>query len=368
MFELTNEQRICFGLVPVQDHWMRLELKPSPYHQHTSIAYLEDTTVRKFIKTGSNIYTEYEQDELLSEDLRYILPRTAKAKPILLSAATLEKRTPLGMGLSYSRNNRGYTDIMLFSHVSQRVYYSNCYEPMYTYGKDDFLQWVEQWCADTTPADLSDIAQFSVRPRKRMKFHEGDVFRFKINRRLYGYGRILIDYALMRKKNIPFWDILAGKPLACSVYHIATERTDVSIAELEKLGSLPSVHIMDNHFFYGDYEIIGSIPIGETEDYPIMYGDSIDARYRAVLLQCGKLFIRDDNSRALFPHMKNGLIGFDLRFELSVLLECIDAASNAPYWVQNKWDINQDLRNPQNREKLEQVCVQFGLSPTQLQK
>ena len=366
MFELSNEQRRCFGLLPVQSHWTRIEPKPSPYHQHTTIAYLEGTAVRKFIQTGNNLYAEYELDEQLTEDLCCILPKTAKAKPTLLSAATLEKRTPLGMGLSYTRNNRGYTDIMLFSHISQRVYYSNSYEPMRTYGRDDFKQWVEQWCADTTQADLSDISQFAALPRKHVKFREGDVFRFKINRRLYGYGRILVDYALMRKKKIPFWDILAGKPLACSVYHIVTERTDVSLAELEKLGSLPSVHIMDNHLYYGDYEIIGNIPIGESEDYPIMYGDSMSALYRAVHLQCGKLFIRDDHGRALFPHMKNGLIGFDLRFDLPVLMECIGAGSNEPYWAQSKWDIDQDLRNPKNRTLLEQVCGQFGLSPAQL--
>ena len=85
-------------------------------------------------------------------------------------------------------------------------------------------------------------------------------------------------------------------------------------------------------------------------------------------LQCGKLFIRDDNGSALFPHMKNGLIGFDLRFDLAILQACIGAGSNEPYWAQNKWDINQDLRNPKNRTMLEQVCGQFGLSPAQLLK
>lgn len=34
MFELTNEQRKCFGLRPVEDHWVRLEPKPSPYFPH----------------------------------------------------------------------------------------------------------------------------------------------------------------------------------------------------------------------------------------------------------------------------------------------------------------------------------------------
>ncbi|MBQ9147971.1 MAG: immunity 26/phosphotriesterase HocA family protein [Oscillospiraceae bacterium] len=366
MFELTNEQRVCFGLATVEPHWTRIAPKPSPYDGWTTIAYLDGTVIRKFIETGSNTYTEYELCEQLSDDLRYLLPKTAKGKPVLLSAATLKKRTGIGMCLSYTRHRMGSTYIALYSPTSQKCYYSNDYESVHTTGIDDFRQWVEQWCAETTPEDLADIARFAVQPRQHVKFKEGDVFRFKINRRLYGYGRILLDYALMRKKKVPFWDVLAGKPLACSVYHIVTDRTDVSIAELEALPSLPSVHMMDNRLFYGDFEIIGNIPIGETEDYPIMYGGSIDARYRATLLQCGKLYRRDDNIRPLFNDFMNQGIGFDLRFRLPVLLECIEADSNEPYWAQDNHFVNRDLRNPKFRAQLAQVCEQFCLSPAQL--
>ena len=30
MFELTNEQRKCFGLLPVESNWTLLEVKPRP--------------------------------------------------------------------------------------------------------------------------------------------------------------------------------------------------------------------------------------------------------------------------------------------------------------------------------------------------
>lgn len=368
MFELTNEQRVCFGLATVEPHWTRMEPKPSPYDGWTTIAYLDGTVIRKIIETGNSVYTEHELCEQLSDDLRYLLPKTAKGKPVLLSAATLKKRTGTGMCLSYTRHQFGSTYIALYSHISHKGYYANDYEPLRTEGIQDFQEWVEQWCAETTPEDIAEITCFAVQPRQHQKFKEGDVFRFKINRRLYGYGRILLDYALMRKKNVPFWDILAGKPLVCSAYHIVTERKDVSIAELQSLPSLPSVHMMDNHLFYGDFEIIGHIPVTESEDYPIMYGGSIDARYRATLLQCGRLYRRDDDARPLFNHCRNSAIGFDLRFRLPVLLECIEAGSNAPYWAQDNHHVNNDLRNPIHRATLEQVCAQFGLSPDQLLK
>lgn len=368
MFELTNEQRKCFGLSSVDESWTYLALKPSPYDQHTTLAYLDGTVLKRFIETGCNCYTEYEIYEQLSDDLQYLLPKTQKGKPVLLSAATLKKRPGIGMCLSYSRHNNGFYHLDIYSHTSQRCYYSNHYEFTRSYGKYDFQQWVENWCRETTADDLIDVSQFSALPRQHVKFREGDVFRFKINRRLYGYGRILLDYTLMRKKKEPFWDILAGKPLACSVYHIVTERKDVSIGELEPLNSLPSVHMMDNRLFYGDFEIIGNLPIRGKEDYPIMYGNSISALYRAVHLQCGKLHLRDDNGTALYRDFTKGEIGFGLDFQLSILQACIEAGSNTPYWNQNHRKIFNDLRNPKFRTELEQICKQFGLLPSMLIK
>ena len=157
-----------------------------------------------------------------------------------------------------------------------------------------------------------------------------------------------------------------GKPVACSVYHIVTERKDVTLEELRELDSLPSVHIMDNRLFYGDFEIIGNIPISEYEDYPIMYGGSISALYRGVLLQCGKLYRKIDDGTALYNNFTNSCIGFNLNFRLPVLLECIEQGSNDPYWTQDSWKVNNDLRNPKFRAELEQICKQFGILPFDL--
>lgn len=366
MFELTNEQRKCFGLRPVEAHWQRIEPKPSPYHQHTTVSYLDGRTLKKLIQTGPNLYTESEICEELSEDLQYLMPKTAKGKPVLLSAATLEKRTLLGMGFSWRRSNRGFTDISLFSHTSQRNYYTNHYDPHYSFGEDELSDWVDAWCADTTPEDLLDIARFADLPRQRVKFREGDVFRFRLTRRLWGYGRIVLDYALMRKKKIPFWDVLAGKPTACSIYHIVTERSDVTVEELQSLESLPSTHMMDNHLFYGEYEIIGHIPVTDQEDYPIMYGSSISALYRGVHLQCGKLFRLIENEPSLYNHFMNHGIGFAPHFTLPVLEACIQSGSNEPFWDQSWYHVHKDLRDPAHRKELEAVCAQFGLELREL--
>lgn len=273
------------------------------------------------------------------------------------------------MCLSYVRHSRGHSYIDLYSHDTQKGYYANDNEPVLKEGIQDFKQWVENWCAETTEADLADVTAFAAESRKHVKFREGDVFRFKLTRRLYGYGRILLDYALMRKNKEPFWDILAGKPLACSVYHIATERADVTLEELRQLPSLPSQHMMDNKLYYGEYEIIGNILIGEHEDYPIMYGSSTHMGERAVCLQCGKLHCKIPNKEALFHDFRMGGIGFHLFANLSVLYQCIRAGSNTPFWERQVNTLfNNDLRNPKFRTELEQVCKQFDIAPSQLIK
>ena len=38
MFELTNEQRRCFGLLPVESHWMLQEVKAIPYDNFRTYA------------------------------------------------------------------------------------------------------------------------------------------------------------------------------------------------------------------------------------------------------------------------------------------------------------------------------------------
>ena len=368
MFELTNEQRKCFGLVAVSDHWERVVAKPSPYDTYKTYLYLNGNTVVKCIFCGEKRYCEYELSEQLSEERKYLLPKTEKGKPVLLTAASLGKRTGIGMCLSYFRHTTGHSYMDLYSHDTQKCYYSNWCEPLCTEGIRDFQQWVVDWCAETTEADIADVAAFAAEPRRHVKFREGDIFRYKINRRLYGYGRILLDYERMRKNKEDFWDILMGKPLVCSVYHIATERRDVTIEDLRGYQALPSQFVMDNCLYYGEYEIIGNIPVREYEDYPIMYGKSLTFRSSAVHLQCGKMHYQKPIAAELFREFGNNAIGYRPRFTMSILLECIAQNSNAPYWSQDNWQVNRDLRNPKFRAELERVCKQFNIEMSQLIK
>lgn len=366
MFELTNTQRKCFGLPSVDSSWSRVVLKSGPYDYHTSIAYLDGNIIKRYIATGDTCYQEWEICEQLSDNLNYLLPKTPKGKPVRLSGPALSKRTPSGMCLNF--HSPPVDTISLYSYPSQRGYFSSEYDPVPLNDIDAFSKWVDRWCEETTEEDLQDIADFAVQPRKHVNFQEGDIFRFKLNRRLYGYGRVLLDYNRMRKAKEPFWDIIMGKPAAVSIYHIATTRKDVTVDELKKLPSLPSSHMMDNYLFYGEYEIIGNIPIGDREDYPIMYGQMF-GRDNGARLQCGHLYLElDEKPLEALSYQNNG-VGFQPICTLPVLLSCIRSGSNEPYWYQNNhWSVDFDLRNPKLRTQLTQICTQFGITPSDLIK
>ncbi len=373
MFELNNHQRACLGLAPVEPHWELIQLIPSPYDTDQSYAYIEGTRIHKYIRVNETSYMEYSMNEILSDDRKYILPKTEKGKPVKLSAATLGKKTPIGMAFSWSRDY-----ITVYNATSQQSYYRSSVELLDLSLKTmpEFLAWLDKWCTETTDADLADVAAFTARERVHQKFREGDFFRFRLDRRHWAYGRILLDFAAMRKQKIEFWDVFFGKPLVVAVYRTMTAEPLDDIEKLAGLPMLPSQFIMDNIFYYGEAEIIGNMPLTpEEEDFPINYGKSKDAREKVLYLQCGRLYRKIKDGKPLVsPEDKGPLslfdfsfcgIGWNIHVRIPILKACIRENSNRPYWEQPHFASNQyDLRNPKLKAEREAVFEQFGLNAT----
>lgn len=357
MFELTNEQRRCFALAMVQPNWERIKIKAGPYDTFETYAYCENNIIKKCVITSDIEYCEYELCEVVSDDGQYLLPKTSKGKAVLLSSSNLLKRMALGMCLNY---NHRY--VSLYNSSTQCSYYSASYEDNDIANINEFEEWVNNWCAESREKDVADVENFARQSRRHIKFYEGDVFRFKIDRRLYGYGRVILDFDKMRKRKELFWDILMSKPLVCSVYHIATERNDVTIDELKGLQSLPSTIIADNGLFYGEYEIIGNLPLTENEDYPILYGRSISQGENAICFQYGKMFRKIENGQLLYGGFINNGVSFKLNFQKKILLDCIQANSNVPYWENYyEYTVKRDLRNPKFHKERKEIGEQMGI-------
>ena len=170
MFQLTNDQRKCFGLAPVEDCWTLTAIKASPYDNYTTYVYIDGTVIRKCWIIGSAHFQEMDLTLPLTDDLKYILPKTQKGKPALLSSSNLLKLGNPDMLFFY-----GNRSIILGSPRIRKNYFTTFHDPIPLDTMDDFIRWVEQWCSETTEADIMDIARFSAQERKHVKFREGDV-------------------------------------------------------------------------------------------------------------------------------------------------------------------------------------------------
>ena len=379
MFELTNEQRRCFAIAPVLDTWKKVEVKAGPHDNYATYAYLDEKRVVKVVivsnKPGNDRYQEFGVNELLSDDETQILPKTSKGKPQSFTSASLIKKTGLGMYLTFYPK-----DIEVVNLNTQQCYYRSAYNEEKVETLQQFSEWVADWCSQTGERELAEINQFAERMRIHRKYKEGDFFRYRINRTLYGYGRIFVDYEKMRKEGIPFWNIFMGKPLCVAVYHIATENANLTPEQLVNLQMLPSQIIMDNIFYYGECEIIGHMPIAPgQENYTIHYGLDLGRERGKLCYQSGKTFVSCKGKKIISPNVgdlreenifdhflcggfRNNGIGFYLKVKLPILLECIKQKSNEPYWdMIPQHAADQDLRNPKYKEELEQVKRQMGI-------
>ena len=370
MFELTNEQRRCFSIAPVLDTWKKVEVKASPYDHYVTYAYIDGQRIVKVIQVsdepGREMYQEYGVDQMLSEDGSKIMPKTNKGKPQNFTSANLVKKTRVGMALTFSHRY-----LAVDNNTTEQSFYYSAYNSKNPETLQDLADYVDDWCRHTGEKELADINQFAQQKKVHQKFQEGDFFRYRINRNLYGYGRILVDYAKMRKEGIPFWEIFMGKPLCVAVYHIVTEDANVQPEQLVHLKMLPSQMIMDNTFYYGECKIIGNMPIAPDEDnYTIHYGRSINAcRWDYLYYQCGKTFVALEGEKELdvykgysYGGFRNGSIGWILNIKLPILLECINSNSNDPYWnMMPTHTTDKDLRNPKFKNELQMVKEQMGL-------
>ncbi|MGG5578317.1 immunity 26/phosphotriesterase HocA family protein [Myroides sp. C15-4] len=372
-FELSNEQRAYLGLEPVEAHWERVSLFDKYY-------YFDGDIIRKEISVGEQGYTERSLHEKTAENRSILLPKTSKGKSKKLNFTASQSFK--GIGAYFSFWNEYLT---LSNYTTQTSFYS---EQLPNQKLEDLPLWLEQWIADTTPQELEAIRQFSQAHRQHCKYAEGDFFAFKIGRKQWGFGRILLDVQKQIKTNKIKRDEhfgltnLMGKCLLVKVYHKISDTPTLDLHALAQTPALPSQIIMDNHFYYGQNPLIGHLPL-QTQEYDMLisYSKSISSDSpRIVYLQYGMLFrtldievfdrylLHEDDSLYLGyeenPYRKESS-GFGL--DTASLEDCIKAQSNLPYWQSEtaKYDTQFDLRNPANLAIKRDIFKAFGLDADQ---
>ena len=365
IFELTNEQRKYLGLIPVEEHWELVKFDNGIYY------YFEDDIIRKEIKVSKNYYHEAELNEKTAENRTMILPKTKRGKIKKFNYTATQSFSPFGTYFTFSTNG-----VIIANYTTQRTYYSEIFSEKEKISLDDLKKWLDKWMKETTEEDLEEIEEFKNAKRKHCKFNEGDFFAFKISRREWCFGRILLDVSKLRKdenfkknKNYGLANLM-GKPLIIKVYHKISDNKNIDLKELSKCLALPSQAIMDNIFYYGEAIILGNLPLKpEENDMFISVSESISGIDKNIAyLQYGLIYreIPLSDYEKLIKELKIGAqtlrregIGFVI--DTYKLKECIEAKSNSPFWEKYKKRNVPDLKNPDHIELKRKIFKAFGL-------
>lgn len=365
IFELTNEQRKCLGLITVEEHWELVKFDNGIYY------YFEDDIIKKEIKVSKNYYHESELNVKTSENRTMILPKTKREKIKKFNYTATESFSPFGTYFTFSTDG-----VIIANYTSQRTYYSEIFSEKEKISLDDLKKWLDKWMKETTEEDLEEIEEFKNAKRKHCKFNEGDFFAFKLSRREWCFGRILMDVSKLRKdenfeknKNYGLAHLM-GKPLIIKVYHKISDNKNIDLKELSECLALPSQPIMDNIFYYGEAVILGNLPLKpEENDMFISVSESISGIDKNIAyLQYGLIYreIPLSDYEKLIKDLKIGAqtlrregIGFVI--DTYKLKECIEAKSNYPFWEKYKKRNVPDLKNPNHIELKRKIFKAFGL-------
>ena len=365
IFELTNEQRKYLGLIPVEEHWELVKFDNGIYY------YFEDDTIKKEIKVSKNYYHEAELNEKTAENRTMILPKTKRGKIKKFNYTATQSFSPFGTYFTFSTDG-----VIIANYTTQRTYYSEIFSEKEKISLDNLKKWLDKWMKETTEEDLEEIEEFKNAKRKHCKFNEGDFFAFKISRREWCFGRILLDVSKLKKdenfkknKNYGLTNLM-GKPLIIKVYHKISDNKNINLKELSKCLALPSQAIMDNIFYYGEAIILGNLPLKpEENDMFISVSESISGIDKNIAyLQYGLIYreIPLSDYEKLIKDLKIGAqtlrregIGFVI--DTYKLKECIEAKSNSPFWEKYKKHNIPDLKNPDHIELKRKIFKAFGL-------
>ena len=364
-FELNNEQRKYLGLIPVEEHWELVKFDNGIYY------YFEDDIIRKEIKVSKNYYHEAELNEKTAENRTMILPKTKRGKIKKFNYTATESFSPFGTYFTFSTDG-----VIIANYTSQRTYYSETFTEKEKISLEDLKKWLDKWMKETTEEDLEEIEEFKNAKRKHCKFKEGDFFAFKLSRREWCFGRILMDVSKLRKdenfeknKNYGLAHLM-GKPLIIKVYQKISDNKNVDLKDLSECLALPSQPIMDNIFYYGEAVILGNLPLKpEENDMFISVSESISGIDKNIAyLQYGLIYreIPLSDYEKLIKELKIGAqtlrregIGFVI--DTYKLKECIEAKSNYPFWEKYKKRNIPDLKNPDHIELKRKIFKAFGL-------
>jgi hypothetical protein len=376
-FELNNYQREYLGLDSILPTWRKVSL-PGDSYREESILYFEDTILKRYIVSTENQYVE-KQYNVKTRERNVLLPKTSRGKERKLTASTLESVMPIGVYVDIT----SYGDILIGNYSTQTTFYSSDWEREQTKEINSFQKIINDFIFSSPSTHLQQINEFKFALKKRQRFKEGDIFAFKVSRDEYAFGQILLDIAKLKKKNLlpekHGLRYLMAMPVLVRLYQYISKSSTIDVNVLKNVPALPSDYMMDNLLLYGEYKVIGYLPLKENDmDYPISYGTELHTS-DCVFLQWGlisktlpkKVFNKftvtenplvseTSSSRIMSNPYGYYSSGFRTCYTGKNIKESIvDGGFN--FAKINHYKTEFDLRNPKNRLIKDELFSQFGL-------
>lgn len=273
-FELSNSDRKYLGLDSANEDWKII------FINNDLVYYIDENS---FIRKISYIF-EYDDfdnkfrfdefDTYYKIENNFILSISEKKKNKPLTKDNLYALKPTGLRFIWD----GYVSIE--NNVNNTYFYDSRIENIELNSFDELRKWIEDFKNLTTEDDLKELDTFKKEKNKRIISKEGDFFAFKLDRRSYGFGRIILNLFEIYKKDKKFFDnkqnlglSYFNAPVLVKIYLYDNVKLNIDLDYLKSCKSFPSFVITDYHLLKGQYKIIGNKKIEEHEyDFPIDVG------------------------------------------------------------------------------------------------
>lgn len=372
---ITNEQRLYLGLEPIGADWKVVEYRNRQNSWEVTYLLFDGDSIRRLIRVDERHYEEIQLQEQTAEGRTLLLPKTKRGKPKVLNFAATQALNGVGcyFYVWYGGRDGKRCSVGIANYTNQQTFIHDDFQGTGII-HDDVQQWLREWIADTTEQDLAELNRFKISRRIHRTYRSGDFFAFRLSRREWGFGRILMvvrelkkDPQFVANKNYGLTHLM-GQALIVQLYHKISTSPTATPDELKDLPALPAQAIMDNEFYYGEHPIIGHLPVSPEEYEPLIsLGRGLsNENCQTVYLQYGLIYKEttlDKFSKEFpdvgFERFRNEAIGFRLDFKH--LRECIAERSNEPFWKNNIREISDDLRSPRNAAMKHRLFAFFGL-------
>ena len=249
LYELTNEERLHFGLVPIVDSWDKKILSDA------IILYFEGDKIVKIQKHDYG-YLEYDTD-IDTIDRQILLPKTSRGKQQKLTIPRILKIKGSGAQFRGSFQGGGIT---VYDNRRNIFFIKGFVEEGRISNYQDIKNWITNYIANIPPDYFKWLHNQLGKKPEKIKVKEGDIIAFKISQTEYGLARILFDLSAQRKKNDILWpdaSWIYSKSLIIAAYAYYIDNLNIDVDSIVTKKTLPAIYIFDTDVHNGQFAIIG---------------------------------------------------------------------------------------------------------------